>query len=144
MKAEDVTDTLELALTASGCDQAHVQRKPRLLSDNGSSDISGDLAEWLDDRTMKHVRRAPCHPQTQGKGKGKIEHYRHHCYHKSLSNVTPADTYFGRAKAILAERARINASLSSIDACNTANSPLKPQSSHEANTVLINAAQCPK
>ena len=56
-------DTLELALTASGCDQpfaaipptlrivgtlgcsAHVQHKPRLLSDNGSSYISGDLAE---------------------------------------------------------------------------------------------------
>ena len=57
----------ELALTASGCDQAHVQHKPRLLSDNGSSYISSDLAEWLDDRRMKHVRGAPYHPQTQGK-----------------------------------------------------------------------------
>lgn len=47
MKAEDVTDTLELALQASGCDQAHVRHKPRLLSDNGCSYISGDLAEWL-------------------------------------------------------------------------------------------------
>jgi putative transposase len=47
MKAEDVTDTLELALTASGCNQAHVRHKPRLLSDNGSSYISGELAEWL-------------------------------------------------------------------------------------------------
>ena len=50
MKAEDVTDTLELALQASGCDQAHVRHKPRLLSDNGSSYISGDLAEWLDEQ----------------------------------------------------------------------------------------------
>ena len=50
MKAQDVTDTLELALTASGCDQTHVQHKPRLLSDNGSSYISGDLAEWLGGR----------------------------------------------------------------------------------------------
>jgi hypothetical protein len=41
MKAEDVTDTLELALKASGCDQAKVVHKPRLLSDNGSSHISG-------------------------------------------------------------------------------------------------------
>ncbi len=64
MKAEDVIDTLELALIASGCDQAPVQHKPRLLSDNGSSYISGDLAEWLDDRRMKHVRGAPYHPQT--------------------------------------------------------------------------------
>jgi len=44
MKAEDVTATLELALEASGCDQAHVRHKPRLLSDNGSSYIAGDLA----------------------------------------------------------------------------------------------------
>ena len=35
MKAEDVTHTLQLALTASGCDQARVVHKPRLLSDNG-------------------------------------------------------------------------------------------------------------
>lgn len=34
MKAEDVTDTLNLALTASGCDQAMVHQRPRLLSDN--------------------------------------------------------------------------------------------------------------
>ena len=45
MRTEDVTDTLELALKASGCDQAKVVHKPRLLSDNGSSYISGDLAE---------------------------------------------------------------------------------------------------
>lgn len=36
MRAGDVTDTIELALTASGCDQAVVRHKPRLLSDNGS------------------------------------------------------------------------------------------------------------
>ena len=35
MRAEDVTDTLDLALAASGCDQANVLHKPRLLSDNG-------------------------------------------------------------------------------------------------------------
>ena len=31
MRAEDVTDTLDLALQASGCDQVHVVHKPRLL-----------------------------------------------------------------------------------------------------------------
>ena len=35
MKAEDVTDTLTLALRASGCDSAKVVQRPRLLSDNG-------------------------------------------------------------------------------------------------------------
>ena len=133
MKARDVTDTLELALSASGCDQAHVRHKPRLLSDNGSSYISGDLAEWLDDQNMKHVRGAPYHPQTQGKIErwhqtlknrillenyylpgdleaqigAFIEHYNHARYHESLDNVTPADAYFGRAADILRERARI-------------------------------------
>ena len=80
MKTEDVTDTLELALQASGCDQVHVAHKPRLLSpshglqanhcravDNGSSYVSGELAEWLDDKGMDHVRGAAYHPQTQGK-----------------------------------------------------------------------------
>ena len=67
MQASDVTETLELALQASGCDQAHVAHKPRLLSDNGSSYVSGELAEWLGDKKMGHVRGAPYHPQTQGK-----------------------------------------------------------------------------
>ena len=47
MRAEDVTSTIELALQASGCDQTVVRHKPRLLSDNGSCYISGDLATWL-------------------------------------------------------------------------------------------------
>jgi len=121
MKAGDVTDTLELALQASGCDQATVAHKPRLLSDNGSSYISGDLAVWLYGQSMEHVRGAPYHPQTQGKIErwhqtlknrillenyylpGDLEaqidafvaHYNHRRYHESLSNLTPADVYFG-------------------------------------------------
>jgi hypothetical protein len=77
LKAEDVTDTLQLALTASGCDQARVVHKPRLLSDNGPSYISGELAEWLDEWDIAHVRGAPNHPQTQGK----IERW-----HRTLKN----------------------------------------------------------
>ncbi len=133
MKAEDVTDTLELALQASGCDQANVVHKPRLLSDNGSSYIAGDLADWLEDRNMEHVRGAPYHPQTQGKIErwhqilknrillenyflpgdlrvnieAFVEHYNHQRYHESLDNLTPADVYFGRGQTILLERERI-------------------------------------
>jgi putative transposase len=133
MRAQDVTDTLYLALQASGCDQGHVVHKPRLLSDNGSSYVSGDLAEWLQDKGMKHSRGAPYHPQTQGKIErwhqtlknrillenyflpGDLEaqievfvdHYNHQRYHESINNVTPADVYFGRDKAILQQRERI-------------------------------------
>lgn len=133
MKANDVTDTLDLALTASGCDQARVVHKPRLLSDNGSSYISGDLAKWLDNKDMEHVRGAPYHPQTQGKIErwhqtmknrillenyylpGDLEanidrfvaYYNHQRYHESLNNLTPADVYFGRGQTILLEREKI-------------------------------------
>jgi len=133
MKTQDVTETLELALQASGCDQANVVHKPRLLSDNGASYISGDLAEWLDGKGMTHVRGAPYHPQTQGKierwhqtlknrillenyflpGDLKvqietfIDHYNHRRYHESLKNLTPADVYFGRGQSILNRRERI-------------------------------------
>lgn len=65
MKAEDVTATLDLALAASGCDSATVVAKPRLLSDNGSSYIAGDLAEYIEEKGMEHVRGAPYHPQVR-------------------------------------------------------------------------------
>ena len=133
MKAEDVTETLNMALQASGLDQVHVVHRPRLLSDNGSSYISGDLAEWLSDRNIEHIRGAPCHPQTQGKIerwhqtlknrillenyylpgdlKAKIaafvDHYNRRRYHESLNNLTPADVYSGRGAKILRERERI-------------------------------------
>jgi transposase InsO family protein len=80
-----VTETLELALQASGCDQAHVVHKPRLLSDNGSSYVSGELAEWLGDKKMGHVRGAPYHPQTQGKNER---------WHQTLKNHILLENYF--------------------------------------------------
>lgn len=62
MTTQDVTNTLDLALQASGCDQVHGIHKPRLLCDNGSSYVSGELADWLQDNRMKHSRGAPYHP----------------------------------------------------------------------------------
>lgn len=118
---------------ASGCDSTTVAHRPRLLSDNGSSYISGDLAAWLEQQGMDHVRGAPNHPQTQGKIerwhqtlKNRIllenyylpgeleeaigdfvEHYNHHRYHEGLGNLTSADVYFGRADTILRRRKEI-------------------------------------
>ena len=133
MRAEDVTATLDLALRASGLDQATPADRPRLLSDNGSSYIAGELAEWLEDRKIKHVRGAPYHPMTQGKIErwhqtlknrillenyflpgdletqiaAFVDYYNNHRYHESIDNLTPADVYFGRGPTILAARERI-------------------------------------
>ena len=130
MKAEDVTETLELALQASGLDRIDVAHRPCLLSDNGPSYVSAELAAWLDKQDMPHIRGAPYHPMTQGKIErwhltlknrillenyylpGELEarieafvaHYNHLRYHESIDNLTPADVYFGRGQTILLER----------------------------------------
>ncbi len=82
---------------------------------------------------MKQSRRAPYHPQTQGKIErwhqtlrnrilledyflpgdleaqieAFVDHYNHQRYHESLNNVAPADVYIGRDTAILEQRKRI-------------------------------------
>ncbi len=133
MSAGDVTATLELALQASGLDQADPDRRPRLLSDNGPSYVAGDLSDWLEGQGMRHTRGKPYHPMTQGKIerwhlslKSRIllenyylpgdleqavadfvEHYNHRRYHESLDNLTPADVYFGRDDRIRKRRDEI-------------------------------------
>ncbi len=126
MAASDVTETLEVALEASGLDQVKVRHRPRLLSDNGPSYIAKDLADWLDGQGMSHTRGAPYHPQTQGKIErwhlslksrillenyylpdelekavaNFVDHYNHRRYHESLDNLTQADVHFGRGQNI--------------------------------------------
>lgn len=133
MQVGDVTATLDLALTAPRLDQVQVVHRPRLLTDNGSSYVAGDLADWLKSRGMTQIRGAPRHPQTKGKIErwhqtlknrillehaylpselearvsAFVEHYSHLPAHERLGNLTPADVYFGRGEAILQERARI-------------------------------------
>jgi putative transposase len=133
MSAADVTETLGLALQASGLDNAEPDRRPRLLSDNGPSYIASDLSDWLEKQGMRHTRGKPYHPMTQGKIErwhlslksrillenyylpgdleravaGFVEHYNHRRYHESLDNLTPADVYFGRGARILERRERI-------------------------------------
>jgi hypothetical protein len=64
MRRDDATDTLQLALTASWCASGCIVRFP-FLNDNGSSYIHGDLAIWLEDARLGHVRGTPSHPQTR-------------------------------------------------------------------------------
>lgn len=127
MRAEDAEQTIAKAIQVSGVERHHM---PRLLSDNGSCFISQQLADFLEQEGMPHIRGRPYHPQTQGKIERyhrtmknviKLEHYyfpcqlrqriqefvdyyNNHRYHESLQNLTPADVYFGRAKQILKKR----------------------------------------
>jgi putative transposase len=133
MSATDVSDTLQLALQASGLDRVKVVHRPRLLSDNGPSYVSSELGDWLDDHGISHIRGRPYHPMTQGKieryhrsMKNRIllenyylpgqleqsigefvEHYNNRRYHESLDNLPPVHVYFGRGSAILKRRESI-------------------------------------
>ena len=130
MAASDVSATLEAALALAGLERAKVVHRPRLLSDNGPSYVSAQLASWLTARAMAHTRGKPYHPMTQGKIErwhrsmqnqillenddlpgqlesaiGRfVEYYNHQRYHESLNNLTPADVYYGRGTNLLRMR----------------------------------------
>ena len=130
MNAEDVQESLDMAIAETGTDQIIVKHRPRLLSDNGPCYVSGELKKYLKTQEMDHTRGAPYHPQTQGKIEryhrsmknvikldnyylpGDLEqeiakwvnHYNNERLHESLDNVTPADMYFGRKEKILTKR----------------------------------------
>ena len=133
MSATDVSDTLQIALQTSGLNRVKVLHRPRLLSDNGPSYLSSDLANWLDHNGIHHIRGQPYHPMTQGKIEryhrsmknrillenyylpGELElnigefvtYYNNRRYHESLDNLTPVDVYFGRGPTILKRRESI-------------------------------------
>ena len=123
---------MELALTASGCANVKLAHRPRLLSDNGSSYIASDLAEWPEDAASAASAALPSIP-TQGEIElwhqtlksrillenyylpGDLEaqinafvvYYNNQRYHETIGNLTPAQVYLGRANTILLERERI-------------------------------------
>jgi transposase InsO family protein len=133
MSTTDVQDTLLMALASTGLDQVLVEHRPRLLSDNGSCYVSGELRSFLESRHIEHTHSAPYHPMTQGKIEryhrsmknivnlqnyylptqleieiaSFVNYYNHQRYHESLDNLTPADVYFGRAKEVLTKREQI-------------------------------------
>jgi transposase InsO family protein len=130
MSVDDVTQTLDLAIEASGINTPKVRHRPRLLSDNGPCYIAGDLKDYLRDKNIDHTRGQPYHPMTQGKIErwhrtmkniiklqnyympgaleqeigAFVDHYNHQRVHESLDNLTPADVYHGRAKEIQTSR----------------------------------------
>lgn len=133
MSTTDVQDTLLMALASTGLDQALVEHRPRLLSDNGSCYVSGELRSFLESRHIEHTHSAPYHPMTQGKIEryhrsmknivnlqnyflpsqleteiaSFVNYYNNQRYHESRDNLTPADVYFGRAKEVLTKRDQI-------------------------------------
>jgi putative transposase len=133
MSAAEVTEVIEEAIEFSGVKHAHVVQRPRLLSDNGPSFISGELKKYLAGAGIKHIRGKPFHPMTQGKIEryhrtmksivtldnyyapeelaaeiaSFVDHYNNERYHESLDNVTPGDAYYGRSAEILSRRERI-------------------------------------
>lgn len=127
MRGEDAKGIIKKALDKTGIPP---ENRPRLLSDNGSCYISGDLQVYLDDEDIKHVRGKPHHPQTQGKIEryhrsmknvillenyyspeeleteiaSFVDYYNNRRYHESLNNLTPADVFFDRGEEILRKR----------------------------------------
>ena len=86
MKAEDVTDTLEVALQASGLDRISVAHRPRLLIRQRPELRLGGAGGMA--RQTRHARTsaaAPYHPMTQGK----IERW-----HLTLKNRILLENYY--------------------------------------------------
>lgn len=130
MSADDVQETLDLAIEKTGVGKVKVKLRPRLLSDNGPCYLSKELKAYLNDKDIKHIRSAPYHPQTQGKIERYhrsvknvitlenyyfpgdlrkaisefVDYYNNKRYHESLNNLTPADVFYGRSKEIISMR----------------------------------------
>jgi RNA-directed DNA polymerase len=127
MCASDVTAKLDQGLAASDLDNSAVVHRPRLLSDNGTFYIEGDLADWLETRAFS-MRGRILSPTTPGQERALArdpeepesywktitspdtdrqigafaEHRNHVRYHESIENVTPP-TFTSAAQTILAE-----------------------------------------
>ena len=131
MKVKDVQGTVDAAMKKAGLKKGQA---PRLLSDNGSCYVAGELGSYLKNAyEMDQVHGKPAHPQTQGKieryhrtmknvvklhhyySPGELEaaleefvnRYNNERYHESLKNLTPADVYYGRADEVLKIRQQI-------------------------------------
>ena len=151
MKAEDVTETLDLALAGIRLDQAQVVHRPRLLIGqrlrptsraiwrNGSTSTTSSMfvarrcirrprarssAGIRRSRTASCSKTIICLAISKAQIGTFVDHYNHRRYHESLNNLTPADVYFGRGQTILLERERIKRDTIRTDACSIKGKPL--------------------
>jgi len=85
MFADDVKDTLDMAIKVSGVDSVKLRHQPRLLSGNGACYVSRELQIYLEDKDIAHTRGKPYHPMTQGK----IERY-----HRTMKNIIKLQNYY--------------------------------------------------
>jgi len=133
MKAEDVKNTLDMAIEKTGVEHVQVVHRPRLLSDNGACFISHELKKYLERHEIRHVRTKTYHPMTQGKIERYhrsmknlilldhysspselterirewVDYYNHQRYHEAIDNVTPADKFYGRDDLVLERREKV-------------------------------------
>ena len=133
MSADDVTETLDMALEKTGIRSVKIKQRPRLLSDNGPCYISGKLKQYLLEHSMEHTRGAPYHPMTQGKIERYhktmknvillqkyyfpweleneiqrfIYYYNNERYHESINNLIPRDVFYGKDREIITRRDKI-------------------------------------
>ena len=127
--AENATDVVAEALEVIGAENLPDDRKPVLLSDNGSAFKSKILAKFCRDQKVRQIHGAVMHPQTQGKVERlnrrikevvnllvyetpmaleaalneAVKAY-NEAPHEALKNVSPVEMYEGRQEEILARR----------------------------------------
>jgi len=125
------SDAVEISLAEAKSLGHTLDRHPLLLTDNGAAFSGWVLADYLENRGMRHIFGRPYHPQTQGKVERFNRTIKDHIFvvnydspdklqaamteavkwynnrpHESLHNVSPNDVYAGRMEEILQQRAR--------------------------------------
>jgi transposase InsO family protein len=133
MAADSLIEVLQEAVDATGMDEAPVEDRTKLLSDNGPGYVSRAFRDYLHLVGIRHILAAPFHPQTNGKVERYqrslkqevnqlpyelpsqldkaiadfVDYYNYRRYHKALGNVTPADVLYGRREEILERRKEV-------------------------------------
>jgi putative transposase len=133
MTAASLIEVVQGAVERTGMAEVPLRDRTALLSDNGSSYLSRVFAAYLRMVGIRHIVAAPYHPQTNGKIEryhrtiksdvkltwyetpsaleraiaAFVEYYNHQRYHEGVGNVTPADVYYGRRDAVLAQRKEV-------------------------------------